>query len=220
MPVCGQCGKDNPEGLIYCGHCAAPMDASAPASRRAVAPSDSSKSPASGAKPSMPRQFRPPVVDLSAPEKKGGIEWIPWNELSFGQKAGRMLLTVVIIVLSFAVIRIALDFALHRKEPAQRRAASADAGPLTASDRKDGVQSLCKVFQIYGMPQTAADADAAAKNAQELFKLAGNESPGRSEFILTTIASEFQTGKLKADDCSAAGEPLPTSAVGGSSGAP
>jgi hypothetical protein len=145
---------------------------------------------------------------MSAQEKKGGIEWIPWSELSAGQKVGRLLVTVIVLVLGFAVIRIALDFALAKKGAPRNPVASVDTAPLTASDRTDGVQSLCKVFQIYGMPRTPADADAAAKNAQQLFKLAGNESPGRSAFILSAIAHEFQRGKLKASDCTAAGEPV------------
>jgi hypothetical protein len=158
------------------------------------------------------REFRRPAADLSAQEKKGGIEWIPWNELSFGQKMGRMLVTLVIVVLGFAVIRIALDLALHRANAPEHPGLVADSAPLTAADRKDGVQSLCKVFQIYGMPRTAGDADAAARNAEALFKLAGNESPGRSAFILTTIAHDFQSGKLKADECAAAGEPVSANA--------
>ncbi len=208
MSVCGQCGKDNPEGVSYCGSCGAPLNAAAPGR-----PDPS----AAGVKPPMPGGFRPAVANLSEQEKKGGIEWLPWSELSGGQKIGRLLVSMLVLALGIAVIRIALDFALTRRGASRLPAPSADAGPLSANDRSDGVQSLCKVFQIYGMPLTANDAAAAAKNAQELFKLAGNETPGRSAFILTTLASEFRTGTLKADDCAAAGEPVSASA--GTSGA-
>jgi zinc-ribbon domain len=220
MSVCGECGKDNPEGVRFCGYCAAPINADAPATQ-AAAPPGRQNPPASGSKPPRPQEFRPPIADSSALEKKGGIEWLPWNELSGGQKAGRLLVTALVLVLGIAVIRIALDFALARRGESRNPPASADAAPLSTSDRSDGVQSLCKVFQIYGMPQTPNDAAAAAKNAQELFKLAGKESPGRSAFILTTIAREFQAGKLKTDDCAAAGEPVsPSAGTSGAGGEP
>jgi hypothetical protein len=81
--------------------------------------------------------------------------------------------------------------------------------PITEGDRKDGIESLCKVFQIYGLPANDHDASEAAKNAGELFKLAGNQSPERSAFILSTIVGEFRSGKLGKADCEAAGAPLP-----------
>jgi hypothetical protein len=209
--VCGKCGKENSEGVSFCGYCAAPMNADAPAPEQMYTPLQRPDSSHSGARHSMPRELRLSMDNATAEEKKGGIEWIPWSELSSGQKAGRLLITLLVLALGFAVIRIALGFALTRHGGAQNPAPSADAGPLSASDRSDGVQSLCKVFQIYGMPLTPNDADAAAKNAQELFKLAGSESPGRSAFILTTLAHQFQAGKLNADDCAAAGEPVSVS---------
>lgn len=81
---------------------------------------------------------------------------------------------------------------------------------MTDSDRRDGIESLCKVFQIYGLPKNEQDAAGAAKNASELFKLAGNQSPERSLFILTTIVGEFRSGKLKDTDCAEAGAPIAT----------
>jgi hypothetical protein len=213
MPACGQCGKDNPEGQIYCGFCAARLDASPPAG--SAAQSAGPVHQGSTASSSTPREFRPPVIDTSAQEKKGGIEWIPWRELSSGQKLGRLVATVIVLVLSIIVIRGILDFALSSHRAAPQPAATSENAPLTDADRKDGIQSLCKVFQIYGLPRTAGDAEAAAKNAQELFKLAGNETPNRSAYILGTIAHEFQSGKLKADDCAAAGEPVGPSGSGG-----
>ncbi len=81
---------------------------------------------------------------------------------------------------------------------------------MTEGDRKDGIESLCKVFQIYGIPKNEKDAAGAAKNAAELFKLAGNQSPERSMFILTAIAGEFRAGKLKGTDCAEAGAPIGT----------
>ncbi len=91
--------------------------------------------------------------------------------------------------------------------------------PMTDGDRRDGIESLCKVFQIYGIPKNEKDAAGSAKNAAELFKLAGNQSPERSMFILTTIAAEFREGKLKEADCAEAGAPLGTVQDSGSPGA-
>jgi hypothetical protein len=151
------------------------------------------------------------MAEVTGAEKKGGIEWLPWKELSGGQKFGRLLITLLVLALGIAVIRIALDSALKRRGAARNPTRGVNEAPLSANDRSDGVRSLCKVFQIYGMPLTEKDAEAAAKNAQELFSLAGNESPGRSAYILITIAKEFRTGKLKSDDCAAAGEPVSVS---------
>jgi hypothetical protein len=214
MPACGQCGKDNPEGQIYCGFCAARLDDAARVGAGAPA-SGVQAGAAPGVSGSIPRDFQRPVIDTSAPEKKGGIEWIPWRELSSGQKLGRVFATAIILLLSVVVIRGILDFALTSHRAAPRPPVKTENAPLAATDRKDGIQSLCKVFQIYGLPRTVADADEAAKNAQQLFKQTGNETPDRSALILTTVAREFQSGKLKAADCAAAGEPLGTSGAGG-----
>ena len=81
--------------------------------------------------------------------------------------------------------------------------------PITEGDRKDGIESLCKVFQIYGLPKNDHDATDAAHNAAELFKLAGNQSPERSNYILTSIVGEFRSGKLGQADCADAGAPVP-----------
>ena len=50
----------------------------------------------------------------------------------------------------------------------------------------------------------------AAHNAAELFKLAGNQSPERSTYILTSIVGEFRGGQLGQADCAQAGAPIPT----------
>ncbi len=86
--------------------------------------------------------------------------------------------------------------------------------PITEGDRKDGIESLCKVFQIYGLPKNDHDATEAAHNAAELFKLAGNQSPERSAYILTTIVREFRSGKLSQPDCAEAGAPITTTQEG------
>ena len=82
--------------------------------------------------------------------------------------------------------------------------------PITEGDRKDGIESLCKVFQIYGLPKNDHDATDAAHNAAELFKLAGNQSPERSNYILTSIVGKYRSGKLGQANCADAGAPLPT----------
>jgi hypothetical protein len=60
------------------------------------------------------------------------------------------------------------------------------------------------------MPRTEDDAAASARNAAQLYKLAGNQSPERSEFILTSVVGEFRSGKLREDDCAQVGHPLKT----------
>jgi hypothetical protein len=60
------------------------------------------------------------------------------------------------------------------------------------------------------LPKNDHDAAEAAHNAAELFKLAGNQSPERSTYILTTIAHEFRSGKLSGEDCAQAGAPIAT----------
>lgn len=98
----------------------------------------------------------------------------------------------------------------HRSASSTAPAADGSNAPITEGDRKDGIESLCKVFQIYGLPANDHDASEAAKNAGELFKLAGNQSPERSAYILGSIVSEFRSGKLGKSDCEAAGAALPT----------
>lgn len=89
---------------------------------------------------------------------------------------------------------------------------------LSASDRNDGLQSLCSVFQIYGIPKTDSDADAAAKNAAQMYKLAGNQSPARTAIILKQLAHEFSAKQLTASDCAAAGQPVQAVSTDESSG--
>ncbi|MFZ0660125.1 MAG: hypothetical protein WBE78_17050 [Candidatus Binataceae bacterium] len=154
----------------------------------------------------------------SQPPQRKGIELIPWSELTPGQKAGRGAVIVVVVIVVLAALRgVGGMFSSRRSaqgpsEPGQNEAV------LSASDRNDGLQSLCRVFQIYGIPKSDSDADAAAKNAAELFKLAGNQSPARSAVILDQIAHEFSAKKLTAKDCAAAGQPVQAVSTDESSG--
>ena len=91
---------------------------------------------------------------------------------------------------------------------------------MSESDRKDGIESLCKIFQIYGIPKNQQDAVGAAKNAAEMFKLAGNQSPERSRFILTAIAEDFRAGTLTGNDCAQAGAPIATAGAADNAAAP
>lgn len=170
-----------------------------------------------------------PTGRAGAPQAAGAaktqIEFLPWSQLSGAQRMGRIGLVALGIVVIFFVIRGVTAY-LHPGgvvvKPTIQQTEQPKQALLTPEDRKDGVRSLCKVFNIYGMPKSASDAAEDATNAGELFKLAGNQSPGRSAFILTTLAQEFQAGKLGASDCSAAGTPLDSSDANvpfGSSGA-
>jgi hypothetical protein len=147
---------------------------------------------------------------------KGGFELLPWSQLSSSQKAGRLIAGVVVLFLIFFFFRTILSGLIGGRgtnEPAPSALGSGSDAPITEGDRKEGIESLCKVFQIYGLPKNDHDASDAAHNAGELFKLAGNQSPERSSYILTSIVGEFRSGKLGQDDCANAGAPVPTNAA-------
>jgi hypothetical protein len=206
MPACRQCGKENPAGTVYCGHCAAPL----PTPQQHPADPLSSPPRPPPLKPLKP-EIRTPISTPTAEgkDKSGGFEWIPWAELTSGQKGGRTAAAVIVLFLIFFFIRGILRGVATpdgSNEPAP--AAQSSNPPMTEGDRKDGIESLCKVFQIYGMPKNDHDAAEAARNAAELFKLAGNQSSERSAFILAAIVQEFRGGKLKQTDCAEAGAPV------------
>jgi hypothetical protein len=215
MPACRQCGRENPEGAVVCGYCATSLTPGKP-----VETSSSKPRPEPSALKHEIRQQAPPRVfkpesrarfASPAPPSRGGggFELLPWSQLSSGQKAGRVVAGVVVLFLFIFFLRgLFRGVGASNRSPAEPQS-STDA--MSDGDRRDGIESLCKVFQIYGIPKTDLDATAAAKNAAELFKLAGNESPERSEFILTSVAGEFRAHKLTAEDCAQAGAPLPTS---------
>lgn len=154
----------------------------------------------------------------SQPPQRKGIELIPWSELSPGQKAGRGAVVVVIVIVVLAALRGVTGMFSSRGGIAGPSAPAEHAAALSASDRNDGLQSLCSVFQIYGIPKTDSDADAAAKNAAQMYKLAGNQSPARSAVILNQLAHEFSAKKLTASDCAAAGLPVQAVSTDESSG--
>jgi len=201
MPACRQCGKDNPEGTVVCGYCAAPVssDASAEPRARASAPihkvihtPPAAPKLAKGAYPIEP----PPV-----PKAKRAIEWIAWSELTAGQKAGRLIATLLLLLMIFFLLRSIFG---RVGSPGESRAVAnprSTESPLTGEERADGLASLCPTIGIYGIPQDDTAAVEVARHADDLFKMAGNRPPERSIFILTTLARGFQNGALKSSDC-------------------
>jgi hypothetical protein len=151
----------------------------------------------------VPASSAPPIYGRS---KRGGIEMLPWSELSAGQKGGRAAAGVVVLLLIFFFMRGVLG---NVDASNQSAAPQTSEIPLTDNDRTDGIVSLCKVFQIYGMPKDQKNAVGSAKNAASMFKLGDDRSPERSFFILTKVAGEFSAGKLSDEDCAEVGEPLP-----------
>ncbi len=126
-----------------------------------------------------------------------------------GQRAGRVVAGGIVVFLILFFIRGMLHGLIGSSGSGP--APSADSNPpITEGDRKDGIESLCKVFQIYGLPKNDGGATEAVHNAVELFKLAGNQSPERSTYILTSIVGEFRGGKLGEADCAQAGAPIAT----------
>jgi hypothetical protein len=221
MPACRQCGKDNPEGTIFCGYCATPL--ARPAGDFIAPPTPSgdpvSAPPIHGSspqpKPSKPEIRRPVIATPPPPtdggKRKGGFELIPWNELSSTQKIGRSIAVIIAMFLIFFFIRgILRGIGAPSGTSAKAPSAQGSGSPLTEDDRRDGIESLCKVFQIYGIPKSDHDAAEAARNAAELFKLSGNQSPDRSAYILAAIVQEFRSGKLSEPDCAQAGLPIAT----------
>ena len=213
MPACRQCGKQNPEGAAVCGYCAASLVPAEAAPIAGAEPPALSIKKHAIRKQAPPKVFKPESKVLpasSAPpidgkSKGGGIELLPWSELSAGQKGGRAAAGVVVLLLILFFMRGVLSNvgALN-----QSAAPQSSEGPLTDNDRKDGIVSLCKVFQIYGIPKDQKNAVGSAKNAASMFKLGDDQSPERSFFILTMIAGEFSAGKLSDQDCAEVGEPL------------
>jgi hypothetical protein len=221
MPACDQCGKDNPAGTAFCGYCATPLTpsndpgSSKPGGRQIVTPQIRGGS-APPPKPSKP-EIRTPTFNTATSsgaagkgKGKGGFELLPWSELSSSQRAGRVAAIAVVLFLILFFLRTILRSLGGRGTIEPAPSAQGSGAPITEGDRKDGIESLCKVFQIYGLPKSDHDAADAAHNASELFKLAGNQSPERSSYILNTIVADFRSGKLGQSDCAEAGAPVPT----------
>jgi hypothetical protein len=215
MPACGQCGKDNPEGTAFCGYCAAALPSPKPAGRQIVAPQIRGGSPPpSPPPPPSSKPFKQEIrTPISAPsgggKDKGGFELLPWSELSTGQRAGRIAAGAIVLFLILFFLRGMLRSVGGSGASAPTPSADGSNAPITDGDRKDGIESLCKVFQIYGLPKNDSGANEAVHNAVELFKLAGNQSPERSTYILTAIVGDFRSGKLGGGDCAQAGAPIP-----------
>jgi hypothetical protein len=212
MPACEQCGKDNPEGTAFCGYCATPLPQFSKAGIKLSSPQIRGGSPPP--KPSK-AELRTPTFQAAAPSGGGkgnaGFELIPWSELSPGQRAGRIAAAVVVLLLiSFFLRGILRSLVGSRASSEPAPVADGANAPITDGDRRDGIESLCKVFQIYGLPKNDSGATEAVHNAAELFKLAGNQSPERSTYILTSIVGEFRAGQLGETDCAQAGAPIPT----------
>jgi hypothetical protein len=186
-----------------------------PAGRPIVAPQirGGSPPPSSPPKPSKP-EVRTPAAQTSPPggggKGKGGFELLPWSELSVGQRAGRVAAGAIVVFLILFFVRGMLHSLIGLSGNAPAPSAEGSNPPITEGDRKDGIESLCKVFQIYGLPKNDSGATEAVHNAVELFKLAGNQSPERSTYILTSIVGEFRGGKLGQADCAQAGAPIPS----------
>jgi hypothetical protein len=190
---------------------------SKPGGRPIVAPQIRGGSPPPTSPPSSPRPFKPetrtPTSSSSGgggKKGKGGFELLPWSELSSGQRAGRVAAGAIVLFLILFFLRGMLRSVGGSGASVPAISADGSNAPITDGDRKDGIESLCKVFQIYGLPKNDSGANEAVHNGVELFKLAGNQSPERSTYILTSIVGDFRNGKLGQADCAQAGVPIAT----------
>src|SRR5271154_7197088 len=223
MPACGQCGRENPEGTAFCGFCGYPL--AKPAGKTSSSQLKPGVNPVSLPSVKPPPPPSPPAKMLRKPEvrmqtfatpppsdegkARGGFEWIPWSELSPGQRAGRSVALAVAVLAILFMLRGMLRGVVGGGGTAATAPSAQSASALSEADRKDGIESLCKVFQIYGLPKNDKDATEAASNAAELYKLSGNQSPERSAYILNAVVAEFRARKLGQPDCAEAGYPLP-----------
>jgi hypothetical protein len=149
-----------------------------------------------------------PVVRAGPIPPSGGYS--EWSELSPELKAGVWIAAVFVLFLTLFPVR-GIWRGLGGATSGPSEGASPEESwnaPMTEGDRKGGIEPLCKVFQIYGFPKNDHDANEAARNAAELFKLAGNQSPERSAYILTMTVGEFRSGNLSQSDCAKAGAPI------------
>src|SRR5260370_25089231 len=144
MPACGQCGKENPGGTVFCGYCAAPLMSPSgepePSGRPIVAPQiRGGSAPASSA----PRPFKPesraPTSSSSAGAKgKGGFELLPWSELSAGQRAGRVGAGAIALFLILFFVRGTLHSLIGSNASGPAPTADGANLPIAEGDRKDG----------------------------------------------------------------------------------
>ena len=132
---------------------------------------------------------------------RGAIEWIAWNELTRGQKAGRAFAIFIALLLIGTILRLAIGRIGSSFGPGTVASPEPSQSPLTAEERADGLASLCPTVGIYGIPQNDKDAVEVAQHADDLFKLPGDRPRERVMYILTRLAHEFQSGALKPSDC-------------------
>ena len=198
MPACPKCGSNNPAGAGTCQNCAASLTNEE--TYRAPTPP----------KPPPKRAAPPPPPP---PPPKSGFQWIPWGQLSSGQKLGRAVALAVAVLVVFLIGRSVFRLIAGGSPAEVTSPAQPGKGPVVAMsdvDHAAAIVSLCKVFQIYGMPKDDNDAYATAKNASEMFKTIGDHDQQASMDLFAAVATEFSTGHLTDRDCAAVGQPMPT----------
>ena len=200
MPACPKCGSNNPAGAGTCQNCAASLTSA-----------ETYQAPAAQKPP--PKRAAPPPPPLPPPKSDGGFQWIPWGQLTSGQRLGRAIAIAVAALVVFLIGRsIVRVVAGGNSTAVTSPAQSGKALPpgMSDVDHASAIVSLCKVFQIYGMPKDDNDAYATAKNASEMFKTVGDHDQEASMGLFTAVATEFSSGRLTEKDCAAVGQPMPT----------
>ncbi|MDO8431689.1 MAG: hypothetical protein Q7S58_04680 [Candidatus Binatus sp.] len=201
MPACRQCGKENPAGTTVCSYCATPISADSKGAAQQETPPQVHKvvfTPPAAAKPI---KRATPIQAGRAAKSSGGIEWIPWSEMSAGQKAGRATAILLALLMILFLLRMFLGGAKSSIKTMISASPQPSESPLTDADRADGLVSICQTVKIYGIPKDDNEAADVARHSEDLFKLPGNRNFERSIFILTTLAREFQSGALTMSAC-------------------
>jgi hypothetical protein len=205
MPACRQCGKENPGGTTVCIYCTTPIAGDLKAS----AASEASSVHKVVFTPPPPLKRVAPVQTAPASKPNKGIEWIPWSELSGGQKAGRAIAALLAALVIAYLLRTFLGGAKSPVGTSIAPNSQPTEQPLTAQDRVDGLASICPTLKIYGIPKNDDEALNVARHSEDLFKLPGDRTVEHSTSILTALAHEFQSGSLSMNAC-----PPPPAAAG------
>jgi hypothetical protein len=112
MRSCPRCGKQNPEGNVFCGSCGSALTSGDPAAERAVESAAEVQLSRRTITPA-PYAYEAPTVE-SERRRRRGIEFIPWRELTPGQKLGRSIALLLLASILIGILWTAANFLFDR----------------------------------------------------------------------------------------------------------